>query len=306
MKHLVLRRTPLLLAALGFAACSAEKKAPPPPAPAPKADIEPALDAAVPEWPGWPLAANQPVTSAMLCRALLAPNADLKDKCARAYDPQESVRDYLATSVKECVPRLDRSLTNGRAEIDQAAAVRCIDKRLAFRRSGRTDIGGTEWEHACDDVIVGRAGPGTTCREDWECTTGFTCAIGRGAQVGKCTTPAVLNGPCRAPDLHLAPSRVCVSGAYCGADTCRRRDQEGDGCGPYSCAEGTFCSTGTHKCTKTLGTAGATCLRHDDCAIGFWCDVKKCAPQKPTGARCLDSIECRGDCARGSCVGRCG
>lgn len=306
-----LRATTLLVRGLVFcglvlAACSEKKPPPPAPAPTPKADIEPALDAAAPAWPGWPLPAGQPVTAAMICHAFLSPNSDLKDRCARQYDPLESARDYLAASVKDCIPRVERSLLNGRAEIDQAEAVKCIAKRMEFRRSGRSHIAGTEWEHACDGLFVGKAPPGSTCREDWECTPGFTCTLGRNAKIGKCTTPAPLNGPCTETDLHLAPSHVCTPDAYCSADTCRRRDQEGEGCGPYSCAEGTFCSTGTHKCMKALAGAGAKCLRHDDCAVGFWCDVKTCAPQKNPGAKCLDSIECRGDCDRSTCVGRCG
>jgi hypothetical protein len=290
--------------ALVVAACS-EKKTPPPPAPAPKADIEPVLDAAVPDWPGWPLPAGQPVTAAMVCRAFLSPSSDLHDKCARQYDPHESTRDYLHSTLKECVPRVERSIVNGRAEIDQAEALKCLGKRMEFRRSGRTDIYGTEWEHACDAVFVGKAAPGTQCREDWECTPGFACAFARNSKIGKCTTPAALNGPCVSTDLHIAPSHVCTPDTYCAADTCRRRDQEGEGCGPYSCAEGTFCSTGLHKCVKALAVAGAICSRHDDCAVGLYCDVKRCAPQKNAGAKCLDSIECRGDCERGVCIGRC-
>ncbi|MFO0740739.1 MAG: hypothetical protein U0270_32880 [Labilithrix sp.] len=301
-----MRTTHVLLSGLVLAACSEKKPAPSAPLPAPKADIEPMLDAAAPEWPGWPLPAGQPVTAAMICRAFLSPGSDLKDRCARQYDPLESTRDYLATAVKECVPRVERSLQNGRAEINQTEAVKCLGKRMEFRRSGRTDIAGTEWEHACDALFTGKAAPGTMCREDWECTPGFACAIGRNSKIGKCTTPSALNGPCAATDLHLAPSRVCSPDTYCSADTCRRRDQEGEGCGPYSCAEGTFCSTGLHKCVKALGAAGAKCSRHDDCAVGFWCDVKTCAPQKNVGAKCLDSIECRGDCDRGACIGRCG
>lgn len=298
--------TTLFMGALALAACSEKKPPPPAPAPAPKADIEPVLDASVPDWPGWPLPAGTPITAAMICRAFLSPNSDLKDKCARQYDPQESTRDYLSTALKECIPRVERSLTNGRVEIDQAVALKCIGKRMEFRRSGRSEIAGTEWERECDGLFIGKAKPGEPCREDWECTEGNGCAIGRNSKIGKCTTPATLNGPCRAPDLHLAPSHVCSADTYCAADTCRRRDQEGEGCGPYSCALGTFCSTGLHKCVKALGPAGSKCSRHDDCAVGLFCDVKSCAPQKGAGAKCLDSVECRGDCDRGACIRRCG
>ena len=300
------RATALLTCAFVLIACSEKKPPPPAPALGPKADIEPVLDASVQAWPGWPLDGGTPITSAMLCRVFLAPNSDLADRCARQYDPLESTRDYLATAVKECVPRLERSVTNGRAEIDQTAAQNCVAKRMQFRRTGRVDIAGTEWEHACDGILVGNATPTAPCREDWECTAGNACVIARNAVIGKCTTPSTLNGPCRAPDLHLTPSHVCSADTYCSADTCRRRDQEGEGCGPYSCAEGTFCQTGTHKCVKELGAAGTKCLRHDDCALGLYCDVKTCAPQKNVGAKCLDSVECRGDCEKGACIGRCG
>lgn len=281
-----------------------KKEEPPAPPPAPKADIEP--DAGVADWPGWPLPAGQTVTASVLCRAFFSPSADLKDSCARKYDPTESTRTYLAASVADCAPRLERSLINGRVELNQAMAAKCIDALLAYRRSGRTDPAGTEWEHACDGVLTGKTPATGTCKEEWDCAAGLGCQIPRGGKQGKCTQPSELNGLCTASDLHMVPPHACAAGLYCAADTCRARDKEGsDGCGPYSCIEGTFCGTGSHRCLKQLGAAGTACLRHDDCAQGFYCDVKKCTPQKSTGAKCLDSVECKGDCEKSTCVARC-
>ena len=160
----------LFIFVLALAGCPSKKDDGPPPAPVQKRDIEPS-DAGIPPW-SWPQAQ---VTAATLCQAMYAPNADIKDACARSYDPSGGARTYMEETLADCVPRVERSLLNGRADLVQPAAQTCVTKLLELRRSGRALLAGTEWEHACDGALVGKVAPGGSCKEAWECTDGFTC-----------------------------------------------------------------------------------------------------------------------------------
>jgi len=277
-------------------------------APVPIADLEPS-DAGPPAWPGWPLPTGKTITPAMICQNAFAPSADLHDNCMREADPQRAVRSYLDDALIECVSRLERSILNGRASVDPTAAERCIAKTLDVRRSGRTEIATNE--HACDGAIVGRQEVGAKCHEEWECAPGLACTHFTKQSPGKCATAAGDKGVCVTGSLHFdALERACATGLWCAADRCAPREKEGASCLPGSCLEGLFCTSGTHRCAKALGRNDAACKRSEDCELGFYCAIAqnqaRCAPQKGVGAKCLEGIECLGDCRANRCVSICG
>lgn len=299
----------LVLLFQALVACKTQPDAPETRPPS-RADIEPAnpRDGGLAAWPGWP-DAGKPVTPAMICQVVYAANADLHDSCMRETDPQKGMRPYLDESLLECVPRLERSIINGRASLEEAAAARCITKTMELRRSGRIEIGPNE--HACDGAIVGKQGLNAECREEWECAPGLACANLKKTAPGKCMTPPEAGGACVTANIHFdAVPRHCAPGFWCSADRCAARDKEGTFCFPGSCQEGLFCTSGTHRCAKALGKSDSVCKKSEDCELGYYCAIvpnqARCAPQKPAGARCLESIECFGDCRAGKCVSLCG
>ncbi|MBX3226712.1 MAG: hypothetical protein KIT84_39175 [Labilithrix sp.] len=291
------------------AACSRTESRPDATAAPPRADVEPS-DAGPPPWPGWPLRAGATITPAMICQVTFASNADLHDPCMREYDPQASMRTYMQQALGDCAVRLERSVLNGRAAIDPAGAEQCVKSMMEIRRSGRAEI--ATRAHACDGAVIGRQPAGAVCREDWECAPGLGCAGLSTMGPGKCTTPGVDGGACAKGDLHFdARNRACAEGLWCAADRCQPTDKEGALCHPGSCSDGLFCNKGSNRCERALRRADAPCKRSEDCDVGFYCfhstkAPSTCKAQKRAGEKCLESIECMGDCRGERCVSICG
>jgi hypothetical protein len=169
-------------------------------------------------------------------------------------------------------------------------------------------------ESACTALFVGTATEGTPCSVSAECSEGLLC-IGE-----SCSPPREIGEQC-------AVTQNCIEEAYCIiGEVCAARINEGESCqNSRECANGLFCSDdnlcrqpaqsgelceGDLGCTEVCdvcrpetsggerrclqrGALAASCLAHDHCQRGMYCDEEqRCQLISEVGEPCETHDQC--------------
>ncbi len=221
----------------------------------------------------------------------------------------------------QCLEVLNSALDAKRLKIDAAAADRCAIAHRAYAQDPKRPRDKLLYMRTvCDAAFIGLRGPGEACESPLECAEGLACVGLEGAPPGTCQQPLKLGRACVLDAINasgvavlLADLRpVCGSGSHCASSSldsrCAKDLGEKAKCSgqdAFECGVGLRCAGGA--CVlSTLGESGAACAREGDCAAGFSCAKNLCTLAAAAGAACKSDDECRGACAGGKCISRCG
>lgn len=139
----------------------------------------------------------------------------------------------------------------------------------------------------CNTLSSGTSGDGDDCSKDSDCNTaeGFMCVIKKGAAMGVCAEPEVVE---RAEDCTGA-KQVCEEGYYCNDNCVAYKKTDTGVCeGDYQCKPTDHCVPSADDpevsyCVER-SDIGEACTADSDCAS----DV--CLPETETESVCVNTI----------------
>jgi hypothetical protein len=254
---------------------------------------------------------------ASFCRDYFAPEIGSRGAADQVCSPEDRKTLDAMTSlgshlIEACTLTLTRAQQSSRADIDSAAAARCL---LARRRDDEHNL--ARLAPACSGTIRGRQGPGAPCALRLECGSGLVC---RG---GRCGPPAATGASCEldaAPegmiDLDWGGHPACGSGLHCGVlpVVCVADTPDGGACTFNECSETSTCLRGRCVPDRPM-QVGEPCLFDLQCAHGLYCrgasladgvnGLAACAKRQSSGAPCDRGTACLGTCRDHRCVSSC-
>jgi hypothetical protein len=181
-------------------------------------------------------------------------------------------RTYTSANVQPCIDAINNAL-NSSGAMSNGVAVLTYDQ--LFGMGNLVDT--------CEQVFLGSAATGATCKSDFDCTnTGDICAPDPLGQTGPtCATPrpTSIGNMCRDTG-DTCTNGFCSSKAVCVALLADGQTCTADG----QCQASSHCIGGT---CAARGGSGAACASNNDCdpTIPLFCDV-----YRPGGAVCAKTL----------------
>jgi hypothetical protein len=166
------------------------------------------------------------------------------------------------------IASLDFGISQKHLKFDAKTMNTCLDALLAPSSTCATIESALPWTDACmDSAWVGLVDDGGDCLSKAECAS---------------------------KDSFCSSSQKCTA-----------LPGDGQPCGAFGCATGTFCSAGT---CRAQVAAGAACTSSIQCLKGLFCDVvampAACAPLRAPGETCTADATCTSNhCNPGTCAG---